>query len=358
MIERTNNSRLLQLRRLQDECIGIFIGAGTSSDSIESIKVPQWSELLSEMLSGLRLEKSEPSPNEYLAIAGLIEKHMKEEIIESIQIYFSDVGIVYPEHVYADIVQSIATARMAEYIYFLLTKYPFSPDDAKLKENSTLDAIIKVCTKRVEQKKQTVIVNYNFDDFLEYFLKEEIGESNIEIHFYQGNNSNLEGGVAALLRRNKRPVNIIYVHGKVNLLTQDKIIPFQPSLIISQQNYDTLFQTVVNFTNQLQYLIMLSIPSIAIGFSCDDPNFRQLRNHILSTNGSLPPFFVLKFCESSDSKCPNENNCVQNMRVLKEMLELYGLIPIIANRSVYTSTIENLFGLSTNSIYCTLQCNR
>lgn len=325
----------------------IVIGAGSSKGAIEDLFMPGWGELLEKMLVGAEIKGMKADASHYLEIAGVIENRVYHKMTDKWERYYHQNGTYISKDAIEVLAEKSTIERMARYVNSILKSD--IPKGIKTKSDATLDVLADACISRFKRNKRTIVISYNYENIFEYILRwkvrekekkneDNIKESDIHVHSYTAMHADLRGAVNELINSSQPEIDILYVHGRIPFLEPENI-SCENGIILSQQSYDKLSRSALAFTNQLQYVIYSALPTLAIGFSGDDPNFRRLRTDLRLANYSLPPFYLMKFCSKATCPCGDESR-KNEVSAAACIADFHTMISIPASEGNYTRILK------------------
>lgn len=326
------------------------LGAGSSKGAIDDLNMPDWEELLGELLVGAGITGIKVDPNNYLETAGLVEDEIYNLTKQKWENYLHESGKYFPEDAIEFFAQRGAIERVSQYVKHIMSKAK-EGKPCKISIDGSLNTIAEKCKKRLEAGKKTVVITYNYENIFEYILREKIKgvetlKNRIRVYSYATRRTELSDAMEAIVNSEGATVDILYVHGRIDFLKCEDYQIHEDGIVLSRQSYDKLFRAALEFTNQIQYLIFSSMPTLAIGFSCDDPNFRRLMIDLKRTGGKLPKFYALKYC-GKDSVCDPENCAdLDKMNTECQIAAYYGVKFIPAHKNNYNDYLKQILKIS------------
>ncbi len=171
-------------------------------------------------------------------------------------------------------------------------------ESVKSKTN-LMQKIVESVFKRVEKNLMTTIITYNFDDYFEFSFKRHLKDKGklseyskyLQSYTIGEANQHLPSGTQEKL------VNVYHVHGMIPIfdelfgyeLTGENQIKYKKNnldlyqkyldkgIVFSGNDYNVLIDdSIVGWTNMIQYICYSQLPVSIIGFSLTDANFRVL----------------------------------------------------------------------------------
>lgn len=320
------------------DCIAILLGAGSSIKAYKNCDMPNWENLLQLLQKSVNgFDAGHIPPSQYLQTAGLIENEVRKKNRNFWRKYLSKQGQVFPEHVFEALLQPGVAYQVSEFVRRILKKRVSDVKISNLYPDSTLSHIVEACFRRFSNGKSTIIITYNFDDLFEYTIRELHPEIEVHSHTYKViDDDMLSAGQTLVSGKTKPTIDIFYVHGKIPLLTESSALN---GIILSQQSYDVLFRNYMTFTNMIQNLILSSVPTISVGFSCDDENFRRLRTDMTSISRKLPILCSIRYCDEATCPCKNQNK-ENEMQRISELLDYYNVITLPLTKAEMGKTLK------------------
>jgi len=324
-------------------CVAMIIGAGCTAAAYENTELPQWGELLSHMLKGTSSTACAPPPELYLEAADKIEKEMKSHSSKCLKSTQGKIGEILSDELIENWANRAAAANMREYVKLILGRRLFRQGEIpRLRDHGTLKSVIDVCVYRVKKGLRTIIIMYNFEDTFEFALREKgisTKRGNLHVYAYGDGKSDLKTVTQALMNCRDGAIELFYVHGKIPFLTNQNDKGNQ-RIVLSSRGYEELSLKRMASANQAQYITLSSIPCVAIGFSCNDSNFKRLRRDLKEVNEKAPQLYLLKYCSGDCGNCDNRNRD----RLLSEweILKHQGIETFVLNKGTYSSMIEEM----------------
>ncbi|WP_425917134.1 SIR2 family protein [Acinetobacter sp. TSRC1-2] len=234
-----------------ENSFSLFLGAGVS----QSIGLPNWNNLISNLLSNFLLKNTIKTDN----------------IEENIQIISS----LFQSRNMSSALLSARYLKQAfkmddnKSIGFLKEIHDILYKDKQAK-SKLIDSIIQLIKSL---KNLDSIITYNFDDIIEQFLKSE------RIH-----HTCIDSGT---LRPIKGYLPIYHVHG----LIAENNFNSKNNIIFSEESYHNVYNEPYNWSNLTQLNKLNSNTCIMIGLSLEDPNIRRLFD-IANKNLTSPQHFA------------------------------------------------------------------
>ena len=326
---------------MSEKCIAMIIGAGCTAAAYEDIKLPQWSELLNSMLKGTSVAVCAPPPELYLEVADKIEREMKGYFSRRLKNMQGERGEILSDEVIDTWAGRAATINLREYVKLILGRRIFRESDVpQLKDHGTLKAAIDVCVQRVRKNQQTIIIMYNFEDTFEFALSEKgISTKNGNLYVYEYGECDLRTVTHALMNCHDGAIELFYVHGKIPFLTGEDSKE-QKKIVLSSKGYEELSLKRMASANQAQYITLSSIPCVAIGFSCNDSNFKRLRRDLKDVNEKSPQLYLLKYCSGDCDHCESRNR--DKLLSECEVLRYQGIETFVLDDKMYPCMIEEM----------------
>lgn len=264
LYDKSNSTKILA-NALQNGCLSLFIGAGVSKSASSAFAT--WDQLVENCCIEAKIEFD---PN-------------KREDNSYLRKRISDIENSLPQHDYLKLVTK-CLYKGVNYNYDELTK-------------SLLVAIGSIVMGSIRGS-AGIVVNYNFDDLLEWYLS------------FHGFKCQVVSKIPSLIT--KSDVVVYHPHGF--LPKSSKFEPFSTdSIIFSYKNYKDYCSFEVNPWNELQRSILSSKCNLFIGLSGDDEHIETLCNYAygvkLLNSSRIIGFIVLPKNEISQQKIKDNLGC-------------------------------------------------
>lgn len=294
--------------------ICILLGAGASAEQ----KLPQWLDLVKGVTNyyGINLKVDKDN---LIESVGIIEDNRLSDIHEKLLC----AEIAYK----ANEPRSWARRQIASATRMCLKKQLIKYTLSEIKNNMNLmKQIVESIYERVKNNLMTTVITYNFDDYFEFAYKcllDEKGELNeYDNHLCSYTIGDIEQHLPSGV--SEKLINVYHVHGYIpifdelygnELYKQDKTqfkkkhIEFYEhclncGIIFSGNDYNTLLDdSIVGWTNMIQYICYSQLPVSIIGFSLTDANFRLLIRRMKKSSAVMKNTTVfLGYPKDDDSK--------------------------------------------------------
>lgn len=332
----------------------LLLGAGISTE----VKLPQWKDLLADMLRALNVSPSyEINPSTYLEAAGIVEEKLYSLQQKDVRDRFEPFGILLDEGACAALARRSTPIKLAAFVRLIFRRRIFQTGGLSATQRPPLNwagttgLLARRCVERVVNQKRVIVATYNYDNLFEYYLfnerRHDPQKTWIYEYEYDGGLRKVHGGRDSLLMGTEPGVVLLYVHGRIPLFDSGvNNAKAQGAVVLSADSYYALAETHrAGFTNLMQHAIFASTPCLMAGFSADDANFLLQRKRLQQSNMLNEKAFTLSYCGAKQScsfcyaRCPSANT----MRSKVESLRYKRLDPIPAQKDLYNSIIEELF---------------
>ena len=260
-----------------------LLGAGASTEA----GLPEWDDLVRELCEKYSLN-IDIDKNKVIEIVGAIETRIIEIIskksdYDKIEKYIRHLG--HYDEIRKVLYRPEVKRNIALHVKDLLV------DSVNPKEEKELmTTISKICVERTRKSLRTAVITYNYDDYLEYNVKNyieglSVGKQRkgvllnaIRIHDFS------DKQLPCIRQHRCFGTDIYHVHGHLDIFMSTDVdnntIPApgcDEGIILSSDDYLELSEHgVLSWTNQVQHSLFSSMPIIVIGFSMDDANFRLI----------------------------------------------------------------------------------
>lgn len=299
---------------MKKDNICILLGAGASAEQF----LPDWQELVEGVTTYYNINLNIDKDNLIESI-GIIEDNQ----LSDIQNKLLDANISCEASEY----RSWARQKIALATKAVLKKNLLNISIKKIKERMNLmKKIVDSVYSRVEAGLITTIITYNFDDYFEFAYKcllQKKGEltkynEHVSVYTIGDEEQHLPSGTM------EKPINIYHVHGCIPIFDelfgyklygldkeQYKLLQkehynkcLECGIIFSGNDYNTLIDdSIVGWTNMIQYISYSQLPVIIVGFSLTDANFRTLIRRMKKSNDIMNQTIVfLGYPNGDDSK--------------------------------------------------------
>ena len=292
--------------------ICILLGAGASVEQ----KLPQWLELVKGVVDYYNIDLELDKEN-LIQSVGIIEDNRLADIHQKLSeanIFYSD------EQSWARMNIAIAT-RMC--LKKSLIKRPF---DEILSNMKLMRSIAEAVYKRAEAGLMTTIITYNFDDYFEFAYKYVLSENDLLSKYDEHLSSFTIGSAEQHLPSGvqEKLVNVYHVHGCIPIFDElyghniyktekeehkRKNMEFYQScinagIVFSGNDYNQLLDdSIVGWTNMIQYICYSQLPVTIIGFSLTDANFRMLLRRMQKSKEYIKSAMIfLGYSDESEKK--------------------------------------------------------
>lgn len=264
-----------------------LLGAGASTEA----GLPEWDDLVKKLCEKYKLN-IDVDKNKVIEIVGAIETRIieimsKKSDYAGIEKYIRHLG--HYDEIRRVLYRPEVKRNIALHVQDLLI------DSVKPKEQKELmNTISKICVERTCKSLRTSVITYNYDDYLEYNVKNYIEELSlgepqkynilnaIRVHDF------LDKKLPCVRQHQCFGTDIYHVHGHLDVFMPSNedinTIPVpgcDEGIILSSDDYLELSEHgVLSWTNQVQHSLLSSMPIIVIGFSMDDANFRLITRRL------------------------------------------------------------------------------
>lgn len=287
-----NNRNLEALRkRVLDDKVSWVLGSGIS----KSVGLPLWEECLLKMWARmLMLDKSVNNTEDEFQTALY---NLKSQI-NGDETFLRKLNLIVQGKQYSEALSSINTLESAEYIknfvekmigenlsveseefekikdstYFNLLKSALSIEDKKseLRKKMKLQVlgILAQYFSRhaVVDKSQITVINYNFDDLLEFALM----QAGLKRELCYVKNP----GTSEVLDE-RCGVHIYHPHGTISV-APDSYAKESCNIVLAESDYDKLEKKTYIWENSIQAKALHDSSCVFLGFSGEDYNFRRI----------------------------------------------------------------------------------
>lgn len=233
-------NHLSNLRKcfFNDELV-LFLGAGISIDA----KIPTWDNLVSDLLVSLLSNKLKEFKIE-------LSYAERDFIINNLKNSNGNSPLLLARYIRQGL-KEIFIDTLTQILY-----------KSCVNESSLLNAITKLCKPVRNGIGIRGVVNYNFDDLVEYnFLKHDINYRSIF----------REGDIPTV-----NELGIYHVHGFLPRTLEEYSNLSKSLLVFSEEGYHNLTLDPYNWSNLIQLNYLRENTCLFIGLSLTDPNLRRL----------------------------------------------------------------------------------
>ncbi|MCR8982976.1 SIR2 family protein [Brevibacillus laterosporus] len=222
-----------------DDELVLFLGAGVSRDA----KIPMWDNLVSDLLVSLLSNKlKEFNIN--------LSENERDYIIEKLKDSNGNSPLLMARYIRQGL-QDIFTETLTQILY-----------KTCVNESKLLTAITKLCKPVRNGVGIRGVVNYNFDDLIEYnFVNHDISHRAIF----------REGDIPT-----RDELGVYHVHGFLPRDGKSYTNLAKSLLVFSEEGYHSLMLDPYSWSNLIQLNYLRENTSLFIGLSLTDPNLRRL----------------------------------------------------------------------------------
>lgn len=308
--------------------ICLLLGAGVSVEQ----RLPQWKTLVEGVRDYFDC-KVTIDEDKLIESIGIIE----DERLSALQTLLEKTKFYNKENYQLWSRQQIARAtRMCLKNKLINSSY----DDVVSKMNLMLKLAESVL-ERVKKNETTTIITYNYDDYFEFTFRYLLHENDIETMFGDCLASYTIGESEPHLPvgTSEKLVNIYHVHGFIPIFDElfgyklhnedkttykknnsDKYIQYLDcGIVLSGNDYNSLIDdSIVGWTNLIQYICYSQLPITIVGFSMTDENFKVLLRRMKKSNNKIK---CVKVFFGYDKGCKaDEDKAHTNIEVAKFLL--------------------------------------
>ena len=281
--------------------ICLLLGAGVSNEQ----NLPNWMDLVKDVISYYDIKLS-VDKNNLIETIGVVE----DDILKTLQEQLLDIpNTDANEHGWARQKMALAT-RMC--LKKRLSNFAFTDVNNNMK---LMRSIAEAVYERAKRELITTIVTYNFDDYFEFAYKCILVEnkqlSEYEKHLKSYTIGMQEQHLPAGSR--EKLVNVYHVHGYIPVFDElygfnfcdktaeeykcERVCSYQEHIghgvIFSGNDYNSLLDdSIVGWTNMIQYVCYSQLPLSVVGFSLTDANFRTLLRRMRKSNFTTKDIMV------------------------------------------------------------------
>ncbi|SDF86862.1 SIR2-like domain-containing protein [Paenibacillus sp. cl6col] len=239
-IENQRDKYIDNLRRcfFNDELV-LFLGAGVSRDA----KIPMWDNLVTDLLVSLLSNKlKEFNIN--------LSEDERDFIIKNIKYSNGNSPLLMARYIRQGL-KELFNETLTQILY-----------KSCVNESKLLTAITKLCKPVRNGVGIRGVVNYNFDDLIEYnFAKHDISHRTIF----------REGDIPT-----RDELGVYHVHGFLPQDGKDRTELTKSLLVFSEEGYHSLMLDPYSWSNLIQLNYLRENTCLFIGLSLTDPNLRRL----------------------------------------------------------------------------------
>ncbi|WP_187444897.1 SIR2 family protein [Rossellomorea vietnamensis] len=222
----------------EDELV-LFLGAGVSRDA----KIPMWDNLVTDLLVSLLSNKLEEFNIN-------LSESERDYIIQNLKVSNGNSPLLLARYIRQGL-QEIFTDILTEILY-----------KSCINESNLLTAITKLCKPVRNGIGVRGVVNYNFDDLLEYNFSEH--DINHRAIFREGDIPSRD------------ELGIYHVHGFLPREGGNYSNLAKSLLVFSEEGYHNLMLDPYDWSNLVQLNYLRENTCLFIGLSLTDPNLRRL----------------------------------------------------------------------------------
>lgn len=292
------NQQISDLRdRYKEDNIALFLGAGASADA----KIPQWDSLVSGLFINLL---SSELKNQNINISD----NDKSIISNEFKNICGDSPLMQARYL-----RNGLKGNFQQILKDIL--YEGTANSSPL-----ISEIIQLCIPGRNRVGIKGIINYNFDDLIEYNLKKHrIDHKSI---FKDG------------ITPNNDELGIYHVHGFLPRNNYEYEVSGESLLVFSEEGYHELMIEPYNWANLIQLSYLRENTCLLIGLSVTDPNLRRLLDIAMRKNSEAEyrHYVILRREEILEEKVEKAENpesirCFQNVnyKLKEENLKELGL---------------------------------
>ena len=294
--------------------ICLLLGAGVSAEQ----ELPTWIDLVKGVVNYYSIDLNVDKDN-LISSIGIIEDDRFADIQDSL----SHAGIGYD----INQCQEWSRRKIALATRVCLKKKLINQNLSDIKSKMMLmKNIVESVYERVEKNLLTTIITYNFDDYFEFAFKcllaekGELGrfEELLEIRTIGSDEQHLPSGC-----REKKLINVYHVHGFIPIFDElfaselykksfleykSENIDFyekclDAGIVFSESDYSTLRDdSIVGWTNMIQYICYSQLDVITVGFSLTDANFRTLISRMRKSKDKIKSAILFLGFPDGDNK--------------------------------------------------------
>jgi len=194
-----------------------------------------------------------------------------------------------------------------------------------LKTNTSLAAVVDLCKRSTVETGVASIVTYNYDDLLEFALR----NSGVTYQSIWSSDQKAEAG--------KLP--IYHVHGCIPMIRDSQA---SDEIIFTEEQYHLAAQNAYSWSNLVQIQSMSSSMGVMIGLSLTDRNMRRLLDAIRKTPLPSENYLLL---QRREWEKPDENDFQQISTKAKKYFERFQGSGIKTEARVFTEVVQIISGV-------------
>lgn len=277
----------------------LLLGAGASAEQ----HLPDWKKLVEGVIkyNHLKLNVTKENLTESITV-------LEDSIVGSFRNEADELGIRFSSDDY----QFFARRQIAMATRSCLKRNLFGRTyNDIIDQMETMRVIAENTYNRLKKNQLTTIITYNFDDYFEFCFKYLLKEKGELEKYSEYLTSYTIGDIKHHLpsgEQEKTLINVYHVHGFIpvfdemfgNILYEENKEQYKKhqkneytkfldcGIIFSGNDYNSLINdTIVGWTNMIQYICYSQLSISIVGFSLTDANFRTLIQRMKKSNQKM-----------------------------------------------------------------------